>query len=362
MVDMVRQLKNEIIRQFGTPCCVIDLSVVEKNIFRAQDLCNRAKVSNRPHIKTHKSSILAKKQLNAGAVGITCQKIGEAEVMFDSGINDILVATNVLGAAKSGRLESLRRKVSVKLCADNPVVLRAYSEVAKQAGEVIDVLVECDTGQKRAGVETPDEVLQLAQLIKEDPRLNFVGLMFYPTIDGWHESQRFLDQTLNGLINLKTLPEIISTGGTPNFVNIGKLRGATEHRAGTCIFNDLMMVKAGYSTLEDCALTIFSSVVSRAGADRGILDSGSKSLTSDTGDLRGYGHIIEYPDACIFKLAEEHGFMDLSNCSNKPELGEIVRVIPNHVCVAVNMVEHLVAIQGDEIVDLIPVEARGMLV
>ena len=355
-------LKNEIIRQFGTPCCVIDLSVVERNIARAQNLCDRAKVLNRPHIKTHKSSKLAKKQIESGAVGVTCQKIGEAEVMFGAGITDILVATNVLGAARSGRLAELRKKVAVKLSADNPVVLRAYSDVAKQVGEVIDVLIECDTGQKRAGVETPDEVLHLVHHIKEDKNLNFVGLLFYPIVDGWREAQEFLDQVCKGLKQLRTLPKIISTGGTPNFINIGKLNGATEHRAGTCIFNDLMTVKAGFAILDECALTIFTSVVSRAGSERGILDSGSKSLTSDTGGLAGFGRIIEYPDACIFKLAEEHGFMDLSECSKKPEVGEIVRVIPNHACVAVNMVDRLIAVRDGKIVDAVSVEARGMLV
>ena len=356
------QLKNEIIEQFGTPCCVIDLSIVERNIIRAQDLCTRAGVLNRPHIKTHKSSLLAKKQLEAGAVGITCQKIGEAEVMFEAGITDILVATNVLGAAKSGRLRALRGRVNVKLVADNPFVLSAYSEVARQADRVIDVLIECDTGQKRAGVETPNEVLQLVRLLKQDGRLNFVGLMFYPPINGWHDTQIFLDKTLRGLNELKALPAIISTGGTPNFVNIGKLRGATEHRAGTCIFNDMMMVKDGFSTLNDCALTIFTSVVSRAGAERGILDAGSKSLTYDTDDLVGHGHILEYPDAAIFKLAEEHGFLNLSKCSVKPEIGDIVRIIPNHACVVANMVDTLVAVRGDKIIDVVPVEARGKLV
>ena len=156
--------------------------------------------------------------------------------------------------------------------------------------------------------------------------------------------------------------EIVSTGGTPNFINIGKLKGATEHRAGTCIFNDLMMIEAGVASLDDCAFQVFTSVVSHGGNDRGILDAGSKTLTSDTGGLDGFGHVIEHPDARIHKFAEEHGFLDLAKCDFKPLVGDIVRVIPNHVCVAVNMVDQLIAVRDNEIVDVIPVAARGKLV
>ena len=122
------------------------------------------------------------------------------------------------------------------------------------------------------------------------------------------------------------------------------------------------MVNAGVADLEDCALQIYSSVVSRGGPERGILDAGSKTLTSDTGGLDGYGLILEHPKARIHKFAEEHGFLDLSDCNAKPEVGDIVRVIPNHVCVVVNMFDQLVMVRGDKIVGVLPVAARGMLV
>jgi len=355
-------LKTAIIERFGTPCAVIDLDVVERNIARAQALCDTAGVTNRPHIKTHKSPILAKMQMDAGAIGITCQKVGEAQVMADAGITDILIATNVLGAARSGSLGALQTQVALKVCADNPVSLDAYAAAAQQAGRAMDVLIECDTGQKRAGVETPQEAIALAQKVKDNDWLNFAGWMFYPPLDGWPQTQRFLDEASAGLAARGMTAPIISTGGTPNFVNIGTLNGATEHRAGTCIFNDLMMIEAGVASREDCACHVYTSVVSRAGDARGILDAGSKTLTSDTGGLQGFGHIVEHPDARIHKFAEEHGFLDLTQCKIRPAVGDIVRVIPNHVCVAVNMVDQLVAVRGDRIVDVIPVAARGMLV
>lgn len=301
-------------------------------------------------------------QIAAGAKGITCQKLGEAEVMANAGIDDIIIATNLLGAARSGRLAALQKRVSLKVCADNPVSLTAYAKAAAQAERAMDVLIECDTGQQRAGVETPDEALQLAEIIKAAPMLNFAGLLYYPPLDGWPQTQVFHDEISAGLKQLGMTASIVSTGGTPNFINIGKLNGATEHRAGTCIFNDLMMIQAGVATLDECAFQVYSSVVSRAGPERGILDAGSKTLTADTGGLKGYGRIIEHPGARIHKFAEEHGFLDLSKCNDKPEVGDIVRVVPNHVCVAVNMVDQLIAVRGSEIVAVIPVAARGKLV
>ena len=355
-------LKKEIIKKYGTPCAVVDLNVLEENISRVQKLCDNAGVSNRPHIKTHKSGKIARMQLNAGASGVTCQKLGEAEVMASAGVKDILIATNVLGAAASGALAALQKQISLKVCADNTYSIKAYSDAARDAGRVLDVLVECDTGQKRAGVETPEEAFRLAKLIEDDSYLNFKGLLYYPTKDNWNEAEVFHVKLLKFLSQINLIPEIVSTGGTPNLQSLGKLSEATEHRAGTCVFNDLMMVNDGFATIDDCALRVYTSVVSRAGKDRGILDAGSKTLTSDLGGLTGYGSILEYPNAIIDKLAEEHGFLNLINCAVQPEVGEIVRVIPNHVCVVVNMFNELVLVRDSKIIDVTKVDARGLLV
>jgi D-serine deaminase-like pyridoxal phosphate-dependent protein len=142
---------------------------------------------------------------------------------------------------------------------------------------------------------------------------------------------------------------------------LGKIKGVTEHRAGTSVFNDRMMLAAGVAQLQDCALTVYATVVSRAGSERGILDSGSKTLTSDTGGLEGHGLILEHPQAKIARFAEEHGFLDLSGCNDRPNVGDVVRIVPNHVCVVVNMVDRLVTVRGNEIVGELPVAARGRL-
>jgi len=356
------RLKAQIASEFGTPAAVIDLDIVDANIASLQARCDAAGLANRPHIKTHKSEVLALRQIAAGAQGITCQKLGEAEIMAEAGIQDILIATNLLGAARSGRLAALQRQTPLKCCADNPVTLAAYAEAAEQAGRPLEVLIECDTGQKRAGVETVEEMLVLAGQIKDNPWLVFAGLLFYPPLDGWPATQKFFAHARTGLAEMGLKADIVSTGGTPNLRHLGTFDGATEHRSGTLIFNDRMMLADGIAQARDCAFHIYSTVVSKATPLRGILDAGSKTFTSDTGGLAGYGHIEEYPDAHIHKLSEEHGFLDFSACKISPEIGEIVRILPNHVCVCVNMFDRLITVQDGQITGTIEVSARGRLV
>lgn len=355
-------LAEEIARTYGTPAVVIDLDKVEANIARLQAACDAAGIANRPHIKTHKSPELARLQREAGARGITCQKLGEAEVMADGGLDDILISYNILGEEKLGRLGALQRRVRMIVAADNPVTISGLPKAAEIAGRNLEVVVECDTGRERAGVETPSEAVELAKLIAGSKGLSFAGFMMYPPEDGWERTQRFLDTANAGLRDAGVeAPGIVSTGGSPNIPNIGKLKGSTEHRAGTSIFNDRMQVAAGVATLDDCALSVYATVVSRAGPERGILDSGSKTLTSDTGGLEGHGYILEYPAAKIAKFAEEHGFLDLSASNGRPKVGEVVRIIPNHVCVVVNMVDRLITVRGDKLIGELPVAARGKL-
>ncbi|MGX1787346.1 alanine racemase [Bosea sp. NPDC055332] len=358
---MTTALAEEIARVYGTPAVVIDLDKVEANIARLQAACDAAGVANRPHIKTHKSPELARLQVAAGARGITCQKLGEAEVMADGGIDDILISYNILGEEKLGRLGALQRRVRVIVAADNPVTIAGLPKAAEIAGRNLEVVVECDTGRKRAGVETPGEAVELARQIAASKGLTFAGFLMYPPETGWPATQNFLDSANAGLREAGLEAGIISTGGSPNIPNIGKLKGSTEHRSGTSIFNDRMQIAAGVAELEDCALTVYATVVSRAGPERGILDSGSKTLTSDKGNLEGHGYILEYPLAKIAQFAEEHGFLDLSGSNERPNVGEVVRVVPNHVCVVVNMVDRLVTVRGDKLIGELPVAARGKL-
>ncbi len=357
----IEALKRQIAEEFGTPALVVDLDVVGRNIARVQAMCDAAGVANRPHVKTHKSPVLAALQRDAGAQGITCQKIGEAEVMAFGGLDDILISYNLLGDQKIDRLGALLARVKVTVSADNPTVVAGLPRAAQRAGRPLDVLVECDTGRKRSGVSTVAEAVALARDIGSRPGLSFAGFLLYAPETAARETQAFLDAATAGVREAGLDPRIVSTGGTPNLANLQAIKGATEHRAGTYIFNDRMMLEAGSAGPDDCALTVLATVVSRAEPDRGILDAGSKALTSDMGGLEGHGRIVEYPQARIPRLAEEHGFLDLAASNDRPEVGDLVRVVPNHVCVVVNMVDRLVLVRGGALVGDLPVAARGRL-
>jgi D-serine deaminase-like pyridoxal phosphate-dependent protein len=358
---MTTSLAARIAREYGTPCAVIDMDRVERNIARIQKACDDAGVANRPHIKTHKNPSLAKLQIAGGAKGITCQKLGEAEIMANAGITDILISYNLIGEEKMARLGALMQKADMTVAADNSTVIAGLPKAAAVSGKPLSVIVECDTGRKRAGVETPAEAVALAREIAASKGLQFAGFMLYPTEKGWGEAQTFLNEALAGVREHGLDAKIVSTGGTPNLVNLGKLQGATEHRFGTYIYNDRMQVAAGVATWDDCALHVYSTVVSRAAPDRGILDAGSKTLTSDTGGLDGHGLILEHPEARIARFAEEHGFLDLSRSNTRPNVGDVVRIVPNHVCVVVNMMDEVVMVRGDEIIGTLPIAARGKL-
>ncbi|GJD97996.1 D-TA family PLP-dependent enzyme [Methylobacterium iners] len=356
------RLADTIAREFGTPAVVVDLDVVEANVTAVQALCDRLGLANRPHIKTHKSPELAKLQVETGAQGITCQKLGEAEVMVEAGLNDILISYNILGEQKLRRLGTLLERARITVAADSATTIDGLATCAALASQPLPVVVECDTGMKRAGVETPGEAVALSRRIAATAGLTFAGLLFYPPPDGWERTQRFLDTVSSGLHEAGLTLSIVSTGGSPNLAHLGALRGATEHRPGTYIFNDRMQMAAGVATLADCALTVYATVVSRASDTRGIVDAGSKTLTSDPGGLDGFGLILDYPKARIAQLSEEHGFLDLAGCDARPLVGEVVRIIPNHVCVVVNMVDRLIAVRGERIVGEIAVAARGRTV
>src|SRR5206468_7886838 len=184
-------------------------------------------------------------------------------------------------------------RAHMTVAADNPVVIAGLPQAAAASGRPLSVVVECDTGRKRAGVETPAEAVALAREIAASKGLVFAGFMLYPTESGWAEAQRFYDEALAGVRALGLDAAMVSTGGTPNLKNLGKLNGATEHRPGTYIYNDRMQVAAGVATWDDCALNIYSTVVSRAGPDRGILDAGSKTRSEEhTSELQSRSDLV----------------------------------------------------------------------
>ena len=346
------------IDQLDTPVAIVDLDRLAANIARLQSYLDEHSIANRPHIKTHKIPEIAHMQIEAGAVGITCQKLGEAEVMAQAGLRDIFLPYNIIGQTKLERLMHLARRVRVSVTADSEIVVRGLSTAARRAGLTLPVLVECDTGAERCGLQSPQAAADLARIIAGSPGLHFGGLMIFPNLEG---SDAFMRRA-RALLAADGVPvERVSGGGTPCMWQVHTHEELTEHRAGTYVYGDRHIVESGAMQLEDCAFKVITTVVSRPTAERGILDGGSKTFSSDLLGLEGYGLILEYPEARFYGMSEEHGHVDFSPCQRRPEIGERVTVIPNHVCVVTNLFNQVVGVRNDVVEVIWPVACRGAL-
>jgi D-serine deaminase-like pyridoxal phosphate-dependent protein len=340
-----------------TPVLTADLDAVERNISRMQAYCDEHGVELRPHIKTHKLPELARLQLEAGAVGITCQKLGEAEVMADAGVEDILLSFPLVGSAKAERLAALAGRVKMTVVGDSAAVAEGLSPVLARRGVEVDFLVECDTGLGRTGVQSPEEAAALAELVDGLEGLRFAGLMTYPSLP---ETAPWLLAAREAIEARGLSVERVSGGGTPTAERTHELGVVDELRVGTYIYGDRACIANGSVPLDDCALRVVATVVSRPTRERAIIDAGSKTLTSDLAvDATGLGLLVEYPDAEVYALNEEHGYVDVSRCEPAPEIGDRVTIVPNHACTTANMHDEIVLHRGGEVVETLPTAARG---
>ena len=344
-----------------TPVPIIDIDVVARNVSRWQERCDGLGLGNRPHIKTHKLVGLAKYQLAMGAKGITVQKLGEAEVMADAGIQDMLMTFNVVGSHKLKRLAALVRRTDISVVADNVEMLAGLSEAGVANGRNIAVLVECDTGAARNGVQSPQAALKLAQKIQTTAGLKFGGLMTYAATGGRNQADAFLVEARNLCSHAGLDVAVMSSGGSPDMWKDEGLANLNEYRAGTYIYFDRSLVARDTCTFEDCALAVLTTVVSRPTSDRAIVDAGTKSLTSDLLGLQGFGVVHNLGDAKIYTANEEHGFLDISHLTQKPSVGDLLRITPNHVCPVTNLFDEVVFIKGEEVLGAVNVDARGLV-
>lgn len=349
---------NEQIAQLETPCVLIDVDRVEQNLRRAQASADALGLALRPHIKTHKLPRFAKRQVELGAVGITVQKLGEGEVMADAGLDDIFLPYNIVGAAKLARLKALNGRVSLKVTADSPDTVAGYAETFA-AGTPLTVLIECDTGMGRCGVQSSAQALALARQIAGSEGLVFGGLMTYPLAGHRAEAEAWLADAKATLAKGGLDCPVISSGGTPDMWKGEAGSVVTEYRPGTYIYFDRSQVAAGAASLDDCALTVLATVVSRPTATRAVVDAGSKALSSDLLGLTGFGVIESLGGVLIKSLSEEHGVIELAAPSATPRVGELVRIVPNHACVVSNLFNAVHLISEGKLVETVPVAARG---
>ncbi|MEP3279628.1 MAG: D-TA family PLP-dependent enzyme [Stappiaceae bacterium] len=349
------------ISALSTPVPVVDEDVVAINIGRVQRYMDEIGLSFRPHIKTHKIPALARRQLNAGAKGITCQKISEATVFADAGIDDILITYNIIGEEKLKSLKDLHGKTSLSVVADNDPVIEGLAKTFS-ADNPLTVLVECDTGFGRCGVQSPEAALKLAQRIDQCPTLRFGGLMSFPSPFSEQRAESFYRATIDLLREHDLSCPVVSHGGTPSLFKTHEVPSATEHRAGTYIYNDRAMMRDGHCGIAQCALFVLSTVISCPTENRCVLDAGSKTLTSDLFGFDDFGLITDYPGARITSLSEEHAVVDVSECGRKkPSVGEKVKILPNHVCVVSNMFDRMIFHRDGLVTNVENISARGLV-
>jgi D-serine deaminase-like pyridoxal phosphate-dependent protein len=360
-------------REVPTPALVIDLDILERNVDRMAAYCRQHGLKLRPHTKTHKTLEVARLQMERGATGLTVAKTGEAEVMAGVEGAEILVAYPILGAEKLKRLAALAKGSSLLMALDSETAARELSAAATAQQATVGVLVEFDAGLGRCGLPPGEPCVALARAVEKLPGLKFRGLMTYPgNLSGLEACRREeakrvaarLAETLAAFQVSGMAVETVSGGSTPSAFISHQIPGVTEIRPGTYVYNDLNTFYQEACHLEDCAARVVSTVVSNAVAGRAMIDAGSKTLSSDPlgfGPKTGYGRVMEAPDAALFKLNEEHGHLDISRSSHRFRVGEVLTIIPNHVCTCVNMHDEVFLMRNEEVVGLWRVAARGKI-
>ncbi len=361
------------ISEIDTPALLIDLDVMERNLARVGEYCRANDLRLRPHTKTHKSTLVGRLQLASGAVGLTVAKVGEAEVMAGSGTPDLLLHYPPIGRSKLERLMEVARKTRVTVALDSLAAARQLSDAARAARVEVGVLAEADVGLGRVGVAPGEELVQLAECVARLPHVVFEGITFYPghiKDAGEHgaaqlaELGRLIQSMLADLRRAGLQVNVVSGGSTPSLFHSHELRGLNEIRPGTYVFNDMNTVRSGGCELKDCAAAILVTVVSTARKGQIIVDGGSKTFSSDRSLIAGdntFGRVADAPEAAFRQMNEEHGYVDVTRTTREFAVGDRLRIIPNHICTAVNLHEQVYGIRGETVEKTWNVEARGKL-
>jgi D-serine deaminase-like pyridoxal phosphate-dependent protein len=341
---------------------------LEANIARWAAFAREAGVRLRPHGKTHKCAEIAQRQLAAGAVGLTLAKIGEAEVMAQSGVSDIFLAYEVIGGPKLPRLIDLARRIRVRVGVDSVECAEPLARAAADGGVTLDVVLEVDSGLGRCGALPGESLLSLARHVSRLKGLRVAGIFTYRGYRSdleaaGREEGEIMVREAERLRRAGIAVEEVSVGSTPTGRSAGGVPGVTEIRPGTYVFNDAMQVRWGSALPEDCALTVLARVISRPSAGVAVLDAGSKALTAERGPFssRGdsHGTIRGYPDCQIDRLWEEHGRVQLTEEGRRLRVGDLVQIIPAHVCPTVNLAERLICVRQERVVGTWAVAARA---
>jgi D-serine deaminase-like pyridoxal phosphate-dependent protein len=349
-----------------TPAAVVDLQRARANADRVVAYGREHGLTWRPHVKTHKSRAIARMQLEAGAVGLTVATPREAEVMATV-TDDILLAYPVVGGGKLERLMALPTATDLKIGLDSKEVLVGVSDAARAAGRTVGILVEVDVGMERVGVGSTDDAVELAERSRAAANVDYRGIIFYPGNirvpsaeqgPGLRQVSEQLQRLCTTLAERDLRPEIVSGGSTPTLWRSHDMAGVTEIRAGTAIYFDREGLELGIAGPEDLAYTVVASVVSTEVPGQAVVDAGSKSLSKEERVGGGFAVLFDHPEVIVKALSEEHGVLDLTDTIWRPKVGELVRIVPNHVCVSVNLQDSVLGWDGSELEPL-NLEGRG---
>ena len=354
-----------------TPAVVVELEIAKRNIKDIIEGARKYGIAHRPHIKTHKCAELAKLQLSLGAKGIACAKLGEAEVMADAGIDDILVTYPIVGADKLRRYAELHKKCTLRSIINSEAGARGLSDAAQEEGACFEVLIELDGGVRRGGVGPMEPALGFAKSVADFPGLEIVGLMYYPGLIYGQTTEegisRIAEKERDDLADTAELLRrhgfdirILSGGNTPSSKRPHCLEGITEIRCGNYIFNDCAQLYNSQVSVGDCALRVVSTVVAVVDGHNAIIDAGTKTLSSDAflNCAGQYGHIVGHGGMTLFNLNEEHGFLR-SEGPMPLKVGDRVAIIPNHACVVCNLTDEIFMFEGGAFSHKSKIDARG---
>ena len=352
-----------------TPIPLVDLDRLERNLDRMAGYASRHGLALRPHTKTHKSPRVAAEQVRRGAMGLTCATLLEAEVMSEV-CDDILLAYPPVGGSKLQRLLALPDDIELTVALDSIEAAEALAHAAGERGRTVGVYVELDVGMHRVGLPAIGDALALVRLVSERPPLVYRGITFYPghiraPVGQQDEEIARLSSgvraAIEALDRAGLRPDVVSGGSTPTITTAHEIEGLTEIRPGTYAYNDRITQQTGACGWDDCALTVLATVVSAAVPGQAVIDAGTKALGREPAARPddGFAALLDRPEVTVQRLSEEHGILDLRHSDWRPAVGEQVRLVPNHVCIAVHLHEVVYGMRGDRLETSWPVSARG---
>lgn len=350
-----------------TPALIVDVKVLKRNITEMADFARSLGKKLRPHVKTHKTPEIAWMQMEAGADGICVQKLGEAEVMAEAGLDDILVSNEVVGVQKMHRLVKLAEKVKLSVAVDDVENVSELGRFCRENGVEVGVYVDVDCGMHRTGVP-PEKAWLLAEKVTRTEGVYLVGLMGYEGHAGSptsrEERHKLIEEAVKATLHAAKLmknngiePGEVSMGSSATVRVSGRYEGVTELQPGMYVFNDWYLVEREAATQETCALHVLTTVMSKTSPERCVVDAGSKAFHLDMGR---YPVCVGVEGVEIYKLSEEHGWVKLSGKAvDKVKLGDRLEFIPYHVCPCVNQFDIMYGLEGDSVTKIWEIKARG---